>query len=139
MRSRTGAAGLVVAVLSVVAVNVAVLASGCGATAASDPFAGSWSASGKAPADAVISQTSNGYRVAVVVDGRAASTLSFERRGDRLEATVSVKGASPSSWSIVVERRDGSDRLSWTESGETVQLSRVSDSTAFPSPPPADR
>jgi hypothetical protein len=127
----------VVAALLAVMVGMVVLASGCGTTAASDPFAGSWSASGKTPADAVISPTSNGYRVALLADGQALSTLSFKRSGDRLEATVSVKGASPSSWRITVERREGSERLFWTEAGETVQLSRVSDSTALPSASPA--
>jgi hypothetical protein len=134
MRRSTGAAGLVVAILS--AVGVAMLAAGCGAAPASDPFTGSWSMSGQSPPAAVISRSPDGYRAAFVVYGRTLSTLSFKRHGDRLEATIKVKGASPYSWSIVVERRAGSDRLFWTESGTTVQLSRVSDSTAFPSASP---
>ena len=119
-----------------VTIGIVLVASGCGTTAASDPFVGSWSASGKTSADAVISRTSDGYRVTLLAYGGALSTLSFKRNGDRLEATVSVRGASLSPWSIVVERREGSDRLFWTEGGATVKLSRVSDSTALPSASP---
>jgi|GEM_PF-3957027 len=126
----------VVAAFLAVTIGIVVLASGCGTTAESDPFAGSWRATGKAPPSAVISRTSDGYRVTLLAYGRALSALSFKRHGDRLEATVSVEGASPSSWSITLERRDGSDRLYWIEGGQTVRLSRVSDSTALPSAPP---
>ncbi len=136
MRRHSGAAGLVGAVLSSVTVGIAVFASGCGTTAASDPFTGSWSVSGQAPADAVIFRASDGYRAAVVIDGRTTSTLFLKRQGERLEATVSAKGPPAYSWNVVVERRDGSDRLFWVEGGGTTPLSRVSDNTAFPTPLP---
>jgi hypothetical protein len=125
----------VVALLAVT-LGIVLVASGCGTTAASDPFAGSWSPSGKAPATTVISQLGDGYRVTYLAYAQPLSRLSFVRHGDRLEATMIVKGESPRSWSIVVERRDGSDKLFWTEGGGTMQLSRVSDSTALPSASP---
>ena len=125
----------VVALLAVT-FSIVLLASGCGTSAASDSFTGSWSSSGKAPATVVIAQTGDGYRVTLLAFAEPLSTLSFKRNGDHLEATVSVKGASPYSWSIVVERREGSEKLFWTEGGGTMQLSRVSDSTALPSASP---
>jgi hypothetical protein len=122
--------------LLAVTLGMALLASGCGTTEASDPFNGSWSPSGKAPATAVISQTGGGYHATLLAYAQPLNALSFKRNGDQLEATVGVKGSSPSSWSIVVERREGSDKLFWTEGGGTMQLSRVSDSTALPSASP---
>ena len=125
-----------VAALLAVMLGVVLIASGCGATEAVDPFTGSWSPSGKAPATTVIAQTGDGYRATLLAYAQPLNTLSLKRNGDRLEATVSVNGSSPSSWTIVVERRDGSDKLSWTEGGGTMELARVSDSTALPSASP---
>ena len=125
----------VVALLAA-ALGVVLLASGCGTTTASDPFTGSWSPSGKAPATTVISQTGDGYHVTYLAYAQPLWTMFFARHGERLEATVVVKGDSPRSWNSVFERREGSDKLFWTESGGTMPLSRVSDSTALPSASP---
>ena len=126
---------MIVAILAVT-VGVVLLTSGCGTTAASDVFTGSWSPSGQAPATAVIAQAGDGYQATLLAYAQPLNTLSLKRNGDRLEATVTVKGSSPSSWTIVVERRDGSDSLFWTEGGGTMELARVSDSTALPSVSP---
>jgi uncharacterized protein YceK len=125
----------VLALLAVM-LGVVLLASGCGTTEASDPFTGSWSPSGKAPATAVISQSGDGYHATLLAYALPFNTLLFKRNGDRLQATVIVKEGPPYSWNIVVERRDGSDKLFWTEGGGTMPLSRVSDSTALPSASP---
>jgi hypothetical protein len=125
----------IVALLAVV-LGIVLFASGCGTTAASDPFTGSWSPSGKAPATTVISQTGGGYHVTLLAYAQPLSTLSLVRHGKRLEGTMTVEGDSPRSWNIVVERRDGSGELFWTEGGGTMQLSRVGDSTALPSASP---
>jgi hypothetical protein len=84
----------------------------------------------------VIAQTGDGYRATLLAYAQPLSTLSLKRNGDRLEATVNVKGSSPFCWSIVVERRDGSDKLFWTEGGGTMELARVSVSSALPSASP---
>ena len=55
----------VVVVLAVM-LGAVLLASGCGTTEASDPFTGSWSPSGQAPATAVIVQTGDGYRATLL-------------------------------------------------------------------------
>ena len=125
-----------VAALFGITLGVVLLASGCGTAASSDPFTGSWSLSGKAPANVVITQAGDGYQATELIYAQAFNALSFKRSGDRLEATIIVKGDSPRSWKIIVERREGSDKLFWTEGGGTMQFSRISDSTALPSASP---
>ena len=125
-----------VAVLVAIMLGVVLLASGCGTIEVSDPFTGSWSPSGQAPATTIIAPSGDGYRATLLAYGEPLNTLSLKRNGDQLEATVTLKEPSPSSWTVVVERREGSDRLFWIEGGSSMPLTRVSDSTALPSASP---
>ena len=106
-----------------VTIGIVLVASGCGTTAASDPFVGSWSASGKTSADAVISRTSDGYRVTLLAYGGAP--LDVVLQAPRRPARGDRKRQGGLALPLEHRRRAarGQRRLFWTEGGETVKLS----------------
>ena len=138
MQGGTGTTRLVCVALWALAIGAAVFITGCGAAATSDPFVGSWSTSDHDPVAAVISPTSDGYRVAVVVDGRTIYTEPLTRHGDWLETDADWKAPNGhTSWYRIVVRHTGREQISWNAGDVTIPLLRVSDSITFPSAMPA--
>lgn len=126
--------------LVIVAAMVVVLAAGCAAGKAADPFVGSWSVSGANPPELVVAKVSGGYRVAYLAHGETLWIRRYKRADDRLEAVFRLPGDSSKAaqtTSSVIQSRSSGDRLVIPNGGEEIDLSRVSSNTAFPSPSPA--
>jgi hypothetical protein len=124
---------------ALIALIAVVLLAGCGhASSPSDPFVGTWQFQG---VHLVVAKVGASYQTMLVVPHGYGWAGPYKRTGNELKATMHVTNNGQPTGQVIVELIDyhpATGHLTYKDGpGPALDFSRVSSSTAVPSPSPS--